>query len=87
VQKDAVQGIREKYNIPLDWNMILFVGRLTWVKSVRNLLQAMPSVLKEYPNTKLVILGKGDEQTDIVETSGRLGIKDKSSIASTSFRD
>ena len=76
-KKDAVQGIREKYNIPLDWNMILFVGRLTWVKSVRNLLQAMPSVLKEYPNTKLVILGKGDEQTDIVETSDRLGIKDK----------
>jgi len=72
-----VKAIREKYNIPLDWNMILFVGRLTWVKSVRNLLQAMPSVLKEYPNTKLVILGKGDEQTDIVETSDRLGIKDK----------
>jgi len=76
-KKDAVKAIKEKYSIPLDWNMILFVGRLTWVKSVRNLLQAMPSVLKEYPNTKLVILGKGDEQTDIVETSERLGIKDK----------
>lgn len=76
-KKEAVQAVREKYNIPLDWNMILFVGRLTWVKSVRNLLQAMPSVLKEYPNTKLVILGKGAEQRDIVETSDRLGIKDK----------
>jgi glycogen synthase len=75
--KEAVETIREKYNIPLDWNMILFVGRLTWVKSVRNLLQAMPSVLREYPNTKLVILGKGEEQTDIVETSDRLGIRDK----------
>jgi glycosyltransferase involved in cell wall biosynthesis len=75
--KEAVQAIREKYNIPLDWNMILFVGRLTWVKSVRNLLQAMPSVLREYPNTKLVILGRGEEQTDIVETSDRLGIRDK----------
>src|SRR4030065_1500600 len=32
-KKDAVQGIREKYNIPLDWNMILFVGRLTCVTS------------------------------------------------------
>jgi glycosyltransferase involved in cell wall biosynthesis len=75
--REAVQTIREKYGIPLDWNMILFVGRLTWVKSVRNLLQAMPSVLREYPNTKLVILGRGEEQTDIVETSDRLGIKDK----------
>ncbi len=73
----AVQAVREKYGIPLDWNMILFVGRLTWVKSVRSLLQAMPSVLREYPNTKLVILGRGEEQTDIVETSDRLGIRDK----------
>ncbi len=35
----------------------------------------MPLVLKEYPNTKLVILGKGGEQNDIVETAERLNIK------------
>jgi glycogen(starch) synthase len=35
----------------------------------------MPMVLKEFPNTKLVILGKGDEQRDIVETADRLNIK------------
>ncbi len=76
VQKQEVATIRKKYGIPSDWNMLLFVGRLTWVKSVRNLLQAMPLVLKEYPNTKLVILGKGDEQDDIEETASRLNIKD-----------
>ena len=74
-QKDEVMKIRERYAIPPDWNMLLFVGRLTWVKSVRNLLVAMPIVLKEYPNTKLVILGKGEEQTDIEETADRLGIR------------
>jgi glycosyltransferase involved in cell wall biosynthesis len=75
-QPQDVEKTREKYNIPKDWNMLLFIGRLTWVKSVRNLLQAMPAVLKEYPKTKLVILGKGEEQRDIVETASRLGIKD-----------
>ena len=75
VQKQAVTAIRKKYGIPDNWNMLLFVGRLTWVKGVRSLLQAMPLVLKEYPNTKLVILGKGDEQNDIVETAERLNIK------------
>ena len=74
--EDEVRMIRERYNIPPDWNMLLFVGRLTWVKSVRNLLVAMPSVLREYPNTKLVILGKGEEQRDIEEAAGRLGIKE-----------
>ncbi len=76
VQKHEVIAIRQKYGIPNNWNMLLFVGRLAWVKGVRNLLQAMPLVLKEYPNTKLVILGKGEEQNDIVETAERLNIKD-----------
>ena len=75
--KDEVMKIREQYNIPRNWNMLLFIGRLTWVKSVRNLLVAMPSVLREYPNTKLVILGKGEEQRDIEETAERLGIREK----------
>ena len=72
-----VEKVREKYGIPKDWNMLLFIGRLTWVKRARNLLQAMPTVLAECPKTKLVILGKGEEQRDIVETANRLGIKDK----------
>ena len=76
-KKEDIAKMREKYGVPEDWNMLLFIGRLTWVKGVRNLLQAMPSVLKEYPNTKLVILGMGEQQNDIVETSERLGIKDK----------
>ena len=76
IQKQEVMAIRQKYGIPNNWNMLLFVGRLAWVKGVRNLLQAMPLVLKEYPNTKLVILGKGEEQNDIVETAERLNIKD-----------
>jgi glycogen synthase len=75
VQKQDISEIRKQYGIPDDWNMLLFVGRLAWVKGVRNLLQAMPLVLKEYPNTKLVILGKGEEQGDIEETADRLNIE------------
>ncbi len=75
-KQDAIDGIREKYAIPKDWNLLLFVGRLTWVKSVRNLVQAIPKVLEDYPKTKLVILGRGEEQKDIIEMAARLGIKD-----------
>ena len=76
-KQEDIEKIREKYGVPEDWSMLLFIGRLTWVKGVRNLLQAMPSVLREYPNTKLVILGMGEQQNDIVETADRLGIEDK----------
>lgn len=73
---EDVEAIRTKYSVNPDEKMLLFCGRLTWVKGVRNLVQAMPLVLQEYPNTKLVILGKGEQQNDIVETASRLGISD-----------
>jgi len=72
--KERVQRVREKYGIDQDGKMLFFLGRLTWVKGVRNTVQAMPLVLEEYPDTKLVILGKGEEQNDVTETAHRLGI-------------
>ena len=74
--QEDIEKVRDKYDIKNDERMLFFLGRLTWVKGVRNLLQAMPLILKEYPKTKLVILGKGEEQRDIAETANRLGIKD-----------
>jgi glycosyltransferase involved in cell wall biosynthesis len=74
---EEVEAIREKYKLKSDDKMILFVGRLTWVKGVTNLVQAMPSVLAEFPNAKLVILGKGEQQNDIIDMANRLGIKEK----------
>jgi glycogen(starch) synthase len=76
-KEDDVKKIRQKHGVKDDESMLFFLGRLTWVKGVRNLIQAMPMILEEYPKTKLVILGKGEEQRDVVETAKRLGIEDK----------
>jgi glycosyltransferase involved in cell wall biosynthesis len=70
-----VQDLRARYGIGSDHTMLLFVGRLTWVKGVRNLIQAMPAVVEAYPRTKLVILGKGEEQHDVDELVHRLGLQ------------
>jgi len=74
---EDIAAIRDRYGIKPDEKMVLFLGRLTWVKGVTNLVQAMPTVLSEYPNTILVILGKGEQQNDIIETANRLGISEK----------
>jgi len=73
-EKEDVEKLRQRYGIQQDESMLLFLGRLTWVKSIRNLIQAMPLILRDYPKTKLVILGKGEEQVDVKETASRLGI-------------
>ncbi|MBS7657845.1 MAG: glycosyltransferase family 4 protein [Candidatus Bathyarchaeia archaeon] len=74
---EDIEALRSKYNVKEGENLILFIGRLTWVKGVRNLIQAMPYVLNKHPNSKLVILGRGEEQKDIVELASRLNIVDK----------
>lgn len=84
VSQEQVSNLRKSYEISEDENMLLFVGRLTWVKGVSNLLQAMPEILGEFPKTKLVILGKGEQQTHVLETAERLGIR-KNVIARFEF--
>lgn len=75
VPRPALQELRARYGIGPDDTMLLFVGRLTWVKGVRNLIQAMPAVVEGHPRTKLVILGKGEEQHDVDELIHRLGLQ------------
>ena len=40
--------------------LILFIGRLTWVKGADTLVRAMTTIIREIPDVKLVILGVGD---------------------------
>lgn len=76
-KQEEIEALRDRYGIKPEEKMILFCGRLTWVKGVTNLIHAMPIVLAEYPNTKLLILGKGEQQNDIIEAANRLGISEK----------
>ncbi|MDI6655066.1 MAG: glycosyltransferase, partial [Candidatus Hydrothermarchaeota archaeon] len=73
-------GINEKEQL------ILFVGRLTWVKGVDTLIQAMPLILKEVPNAKLLILGKGEQEELIRHMVANLGIE-KSVILEFKYAD
>ncbi|MEM2111946.1 MAG: glycosyltransferase family 4 protein [Candidatus Bathyarchaeia archaeon] len=76
VKSENVENIRKRHGVPEGGHMILFLGRLTWVKGVNNLVQAMPLILREYPKVKLVILGKGEIQRDVVEMANRLGVQE-----------
>jgi glycosyltransferase involved in cell wall biosynthesis len=75
VNVGEARDLRSRYGIKDDERMILFVGRLNWVKGIMNLVQAMPSVLKEFPMAKLVVLGTGDEENDIRHLIKRLGLE------------
>ncbi len=75
VSKEEIERLKERYSIKPDEKVILFIGRLTWIKGVQNLLAALPAVLKDYPKTKLVILGKGEDYTDLQRLTCRLNVR------------
>ena len=60
VSQQRIKEIKNKYGLTDDDTMILFVGRLVWIKGVDKLIRAMPQVRKKIPNAKLVVLGLGD---------------------------
>jgi glycogen(starch) synthase len=60
VTQEKRTQIRQQYGLTQNDLMILFVGRLVWIKGVDKLIRAMPIVLQKIPNAKLVIVGLGD---------------------------
>jgi N-acetyllactosaminide 3-alpha-galactosyltransferase len=57
--------------------IVLFVGRLVLPKGIDYLIRAMPAVLKEVPEAKLVIVGEGEEQKKLVALVRNLALEDK----------
>jgi glycosyltransferase involved in cell wall biosynthesis len=76
VPDEAMVRLRSSYGISPDERMILFVGRLTAVKGVVNLVKAMPTVISKYPKVKLVILGVGELERTISDLITVLNLKD-----------
>ncbi len=60
VNQEKIDAVKQRYGLTKDDMMILFVGRLVWIKGVDKLIRAMPSIRQKIPNAKLVIVGLGD---------------------------
>jgi len=60
VSQERIEEVRQRYGLSNDDTIILFVGRLVWIKGVDKLIRAMPHVLQKVPNAKLVVVGLGD---------------------------
>ena len=61
----------EKASFPL----VLYLGRLKKYKGVQNLIQAMKYVIKEKPEAKLLIVGRGDYRSKLEKMVKKLGLQ------------
>jgi glycosyltransferase involved in cell wall biosynthesis len=70
-------ALRRKYGVQDHETLLFFIGRLVPVKGIDKLVRALPLVLKDFPNTKLLILGIGDMENEIRSIADGLEIHDK----------
>ena len=62
--------------LPFDSPLLLCVGRLVHEKGFDIALNAFSSVIKRFPNARLVIAGDGYAKSDLIQLTTRLGLTD-----------
>lgn len=75
--KQQIDAFRAKSGIKEGEKLILFTGRLTWVKGVNTLINAMPEILRGCPEARLVVLGSGEMAEELKVLARQLNIADK----------
>jgi glycosyltransferase involved in cell wall biosynthesis len=75
-------GVERDYDFRRQYAMdnekiILFVGRLVYEKGIQNLIAAMPKILSNYHDAKLIIAGKGGMIDELRAQVNSLGLGNK----------
>ncbi|MBE6023468.1 MAG: glycosyltransferase family 4 protein [Cellulosilyticum sp.] len=73
-EKD-IDRLKEIFNIPPNDPIILFIGRVAKEKSIDFLIKAMPQLLTQIPDAKLVIVGDGPIRLELEELAQNLGVR------------
>lgn len=69
-----IAAVRTKYRLCCEGRVILCVGRLTERKGQDSLIRCMPDVLQEFPETRLVIVGRGPDMDRLRNLAFELGV-------------
>lgn len=67
---------RKKYGIPEDTILLLFMGRIGAEKNIPFLFKVLKNILKNKPNTKLIVAGKGPAEEEVKKECEVIGVKD-----------
>jgi glycosyltransferase involved in cell wall biosynthesis len=76
IDPTGLAAFRAGYAHP-DEKIIFCVGRIVYEKGAHVLVEAMPKVLAEYPNAKLIITGDGPHRSAVEARALALGIADR----------
>jgi glycosyltransferase involved in cell wall biosynthesis len=75
VSEEKVNEVREKYGISPDEKILLTLSGMRPMKGLKYLLRAMPEILEENPNTRLIMAAKGRYMTYLKSLISNLNMR------------
>ncbi|OFP48791.1 1,2-diacylglycerol 3-glucosyltransferase [Streptococcus sp. HMSC066E07] len=76
ITAENIADLREKLGISKQETMLLSLSRISYEKNIQAVLAALPAVLEENPDVKLVVAGDGPYLSDLKAQAKRLNITD-----------
>lgn len=76
ITSENIADLREKLGISNQETMLLSLSRVSYEKNIQAVLAALPAVLEENPDVKLVVAGDGPYLSDLKSQAKRLNITD-----------
>lgn len=67
--------LRHELGLPPDSLVIFAVGRMVYKKGFEYLVRAVPAILREHPNAKIVLAGGGDLEPRLLSLVKQLGVE------------
>jgi glycosyltransferase involved in cell wall biosynthesis len=73
--EDAGPLLKRELGLPQDSLVVFAVGRMVYKKGFEYLIRAVPAILREHPNARIVIAGGGDLQGRLESLVKQLGVE------------
>lgn len=67
--------LRDKWRISKELPLIGAIGRMVWEKGFEYLIEAVPVIIKTFPEAKILLVGDGPLLDGLKALSGRLGVE------------
>jgi glycosyltransferase involved in cell wall biosynthesis len=81
------KNLKRQLHIPLSDTVFCFVGRLVGDKGINELVQVFTEINRKYPHTKLLLVGRFEQELDPLLPATEHEIKYHSDIVSVGFQD
>ncbi|HAN09304.1 MAG TPA: glycosyltransferase family 4 protein [Clostridiales bacterium] len=71
---EDILNVKKQFNIPENYKVILFLGRVAFEKSIDVIIKQLPSLLTHMSNFKFIIVGDGPAKSSLETLTEDLGI-------------